>query len=257
MRRPKLCRTERGATRPLALTKRDMEILLLIGLCRYLSSEQVARAVVMSADRCRRRLRVLFNAQLISVTLQSSTRPNLLSLTRRGLRLLLEQAPEAASRARLAGPLKYAAIEHHLGIVDCRLYAAARGAAEGTPLLRWSNAGGELHRELNLAALHLDSDGIAEFGQPEGRLIRIGIEFDRSTEPLSTLASKLLRYRPAAEDQRLHGLWLVISGGERRIKNLVTTVEAAGLTSWVEVLSHQQIATRPVLVLPRSTAWER
>lgn len=244
-RRPKARRRIRATTRPVvALTARDEELLLLIGLCRYLSLTQVAREFFPSEDRARRRIRQLFDAGLIAITLTSSTAPNLVSLTRLGLLAVIERVPQAlGDRLHLPGPIRLAGVRHRLAVVDARIFAAHWGIACGTPLTRWSNAGGELIRQCRLDRLHLSPDGIAEYGG--GRCI--GVEIDCSTEALGVLKMKLRKYHEAAAGQMLTGLWLVVIGRKERRAHVQTLVEEAGLSNWALVLTHEQLLARPIV----------
>ena len=67
--------------RPIVLTQRDIRIMMLIGLCRYCSTDHIKVEFFPDATicRCRRRLRQLYDAGYLQVTLTSSTKPNLYS----------------------------------------------------------------------------------------------------------------------------------------------------------------------------------
>ena len=57
-RAPKTARRARKrGTGPVVLTDRDIELLCLVGLCRYVSTNQLAREFFPSLDRARRRMR--------------------------------------------------------------------------------------------------------------------------------------------------------------------------------------------------------
>lgn len=251
MRRTKSRRMVRRSKRPIVvLTERDLELLILIGLCRYLSLTQAAREFWPSLDRARRRIRQLFDAGLIAVTLTSSTEPNLLSLTKLGQLAVVERVPaDLGSRIRLAGPIRLGGVKHHLAITDTRIYAAHLGRKRDAPLSRWSNAGGELGRERGLDALHLAPDGLAEYVTPAGARY-IAAEVDCSTESLTVLKSKFERYREAVRDHRVHGVWLVVIGGRERQANLQTLVAEAGLANWISVVPHEYVLVRPIKQLP-------
>lgn len=246
VRRAKAQRLVRQAKRPVvALTERDIDLLTLIALVRYLSLTQAAREFFPSTDRARRRVRLLFDAGYLAITLTASTSPNLLSLTRSGLLAVFERVPSRLGKQlRLAGPIRLAGVKHRLAITDTRLFAAHLGIACGLPLIRWSQAGGELSRERGLDVLHLDPDGIAEL---TGNRF-IAAEIDCSTEALGVLRSKLSRYAQAATSRRLHGLWLVLLGGTERTENVRALVREAGLSGWALVLTHAQVLSRPVAV---------
>lgn len=245
VRRAKAQRLVRCGKRPVvALTERDIELLTLIALVRYLSLTQAAREFFPSLDRARRRVRLLFDAGYLGVTLTASTSPNLLSLTRTGLCAVIERVPaHLGEQLRLAGPIRLAGVKHRLAITDTRLFAAQVGAVRGRPLTRWSQAGGDLARERGLDALHLDPDGLAEFAGIEF----VAAEIDCSTEALGVLKSKLRRYAEAARSGLLHGLWLVLLGGTERCENIRSLIVEAGLSGWAIVLSHEQVLVRPLI----------
>jgi hypothetical protein len=117
------------------LVSRDYDLLAFTGLCRYVSTDQIARAFFPSEDRARRRLRVLLDAGLIVVLVADSTRPNLVSLTRRGIAVVAERSPKVAERLRTSGAVRLSAIDHHLAIVDARLFAAIRAFARGETVI--------------------------------------------------------------------------------------------------------------------------
>src|SRR5690349_4337175 len=124
MMRPANARRRRGVrarARVVELTERDVECLTLIGLSGYVSLEQLEREFFPSRDRCCRRLRQLFDGRLVQITLAGSTRPNLVSLTHRGLSVVVNHAPDLEGRARLAGAIRLIGVPHHLAVVDARL----------------------------------------------------------------------------------------------------------------------------------------
>lgn len=239
-------RAERRRAGSFELTERDIDLLALVGLVGYASTEQLGREFFPSADRCRRRIRQLFDGQLVAVTLASSTKPNLVSLTRRALGLLAERRPALGERARLAGAIRLAGVRHHLAVVDARLYAAALGSGCGMPLVSWSNAGGDLMRELGLAFWHLVPDGVAVFATATGNRT-IGVEVDcAGTESRSVLASKLDRHRQAVSAGALDELWMVVCAGAERRRGVEELVSAAGLGAVAQILDHRQLLIRPV-----------
>lgn len=252
---PKRRRTERVATGPLVLTERDYQILLLLGLCRLASSEQIMReSFFPSADRASRRLRALFDAGYLSVTLRSSTSPNILSLTALGISSVADRFPEQAGRIGRAGPLRLSSVAHKLLVVDVRLYAAGLGVAIGAPLLRWSNAGGELDRERGLGEFHLEPDGLAEFVAPGGSLV-VAVEADRGHEGLQgVLQSKFARYARCFAARRLDALWVVQTGKVARRRHIEELAQRAGIGTAVQVLDHAYILERPVKELPGARA---
>jgi hypothetical protein len=244
-------RSHRTSSGPVVITDRDVELLTLVGLCRYISTDQAAREFFPSVDRCRRRLRQLYDGDggYIAVTVASSTKPNLVSLARPGLAEVARRTPSLADRIQLAGTIRLAGVDHHLALVDARLFSVHLGARRGTPMTRWCGAGGHLAGELGLPAYHLEPDGIAEFAVPGGSVF-VAIEVDLGTESLDVLRSKFERYQCLAADGPVDALWLVASGGERRQQSISDLAERAGLGDWARVLPHSHVITRPVLELP-------
>ncbi|MFA5061676.1 MAG: replication-relaxation family protein [Patescibacteria group bacterium] len=236
----------------LEITERDTAILILLGNVRFATPNQISRELFSSLDRCRRRLRQLFDAGYIVITISSSRHPNLVSLTKAGLDVASQAAPHVADRLRLAGAIRLAGIEHHLLCTDIRLFAVALGELRHAPLARWANAGGDLVRELDLARFHIQPDAVAQYTiNPSGDAIHIAIEADCATQSVSSvLVGKLRRYAQAAAQTSLDALWLVTSGGEQRRANIDALLNQQGLEQFVRVLSRAHVIARPVRELP-------
>lgn len=249
-RRPKRAREARASAPTVVVTERDLDLFTLVGLARYASTDQVARDLFPSDDRARRRLRQLFDAGFVAVTLASSTAPNLISLTRRGIGALLAARPDLEDRVRLAGPIRLAGVAHHLAVVDARLYAAAFGERNRTPLLVWSNASGSLGRELGLGELQLQPDGIAQF-ERAGSTFSVAVEVDCGTEPLATvLGRKFERYALAFGLGRLDALWVSVLAGARRREAIALLAAEHGLGAVAHVFDHAFTRQRPAAAVP-------
>lgn len=247
-RRAKRPRATRKPTRAaLALTDRDLDALTLTGLCTYVSTNQLAREFFPTLDRARRRLRVLFDAGYVSITLASSTLPNLVSLTRKSLSSLSEARKEVADRLRLAGTIRLAGVRHHLGVVDARLYAAALGVRRGAPLVRWSNGSSERFKAFGFDAARLSPDGLAEFQTPRGA-VAIAVEVDLGTETLAVLERKWTRYRRVAATGAIDALWVYVDAGRARRAAVTESLEAQALSGWSRVLG-DEVVRRPVVEL--------
>ena len=240
------CRGRRNKNhRPVVLTDRDIYIMILVGMCRYCSTDQIAREFFPTKDRCRRRLRQLYDADYIAVTLTSSTEPNLLSLSKYGINELRERKPELADRVRLAGSIRLIGVPHHLAVIDSRLYIKALGEKHDTPLLAWSNAGGSLGQEIGLDTW-LVPDGLAEL-EVDYDIKRIAVEVDCGTESTKVLRNKLERYYNLdALGIVVNELWFVMATGKQRQNTVTRLVREAGVDSWTKVMSHERLIKRPV-----------
>lgn len=244
-------RDQREKAAPIVLEPRDVDVLALVGLCRYCGADQIERDLFPSADRCRRRLRALFDNGYLSFTLVDSRSPNLVGLTRKGVDALRIHLPDVAERVRPAGTIEAAGVAHHRAIVDARLYSVALGRRRGAPLIEWSNAGGELGVRLGLDRFHLEPDGIAGFSAPSGTAY-VAVEVDRATQRVrTTIAEKISRYREVAAGGLVDALWFVTSAGLGRVQNIEAALIAAGLAEWSRVLTLEHLTARPVLELPR------
>lgn len=242
-------RTSRAGRPVVVLTDRDAQILGLIGLCKFASADQVARTFFPSADRARRRLRLLFDAGYIALALLSSTSPNLVSLTKSGIEAVAARDPGLASRLKLSGPIRLAAIDHHLGTVDTRLFCVALGETLVRPLLRWGGSQSELAREHQLGSVSLEPDGLAEFGTAdETTTITLAVEFDTGTESHRVLQSKFERYGKAREKDLLDGLLFVARGGQGRLESVCKLRDDHGLASFTAVLGDEEVVSRPLRV---------
>lgn len=228
------------------ITDRDLDVLVLIGLCRYLTTEQVARDLFPNLDRCQRRLRQLLDAGLIRITLTASTSPNLISLTPVVLALLAEKRSEVADRCHLAGPINLVGVEHHCLLADVRLYLAALARSEGGRRLRLEGGQGGLAEELGLRHAGLIPDGLAEV-ELHGGLVRLAVEADCGTEVNKTLAAKLGRYREAFDTETLAEVWIVVSGGTGRRSGIEALARQVGVAEWTRVMTRADVVTRPVL----------
>ncbi|MFA5127819.1 MAG: replication-relaxation family protein [Patescibacteria group bacterium] len=245
-RSPKPSRTGRvRVSSRFEIQERDIDVLTLVGLCGAMSTSQAARALFPSEDRARRRLRRLFDAGFINVAVTGANSPNLVSLTKRGLRLAESTRPDLEGRLRLAGPIQMSTLTHRLMVVDARLYAAALGEKRGSPLVRWANAGGALAAEIGLADWHIEPDGLAEFATPEGAVF-VAVEADCGTEPVkSVIGDKLARYLGAAEHGVIDALWFVVLSEARRT-TITESLASHGLEEFGRVFLVDEVNARPV-----------
>lgn len=231
---------------PVVLTTRDLDVLALVGLCRYVTTEQVARECFPNLDRCQRRLRQLLDGGFVRVALVASTSPNLVSLTPAGLALLAERRPETADRASLAYPINLVSVEHHTLRVDVRLYLAVLARSERGRLLRFEGGQGGLAEELGLGHAGLMPDGLAVLDLGSGPM-RLAIEADCGTEVNKTLAAKLGRYREVVNTEALAEVWVVVNGGTGRRSGVEELARQVGVAEWTRVMTRERVNTRPVL----------
>jgi len=246
-------RGQRSEAKPVVFTERDFNILLLTGLNRYLSTAQLAREFFTSADRCQHRLRQLYDAGYLNITLAGSTHSNLLSLTSLGLSVVVKAQPGLAGRLHLAGAIRLAGVRHHLLVADARLYVAALAKQQGSTLWRWSNSGGEMSEEIGLEKYRLEPDGLAELQTPQG-ILRLAVEADCGTETATVVEHKLEKYAAVIPIGLVRELWLVVAGGKKRQDTLTTLAEKTGLAKYTRLFTAQQINERPVKQPPERLA---
>lgn len=241
-------RGKKGKAGPVVLTPRDYELLQLVGITRYLSTEQVARELFPTVDRCRRRLRALFDAGLVRVTLAGSTKPNLVSLTRHGLTTLAREDPTLGVSLHLPGVIRLAGIEHHLGVVDARLYLAALARRDGGTVQAFESAAGALGRALGFANGPLRPDAVARLAFADGATT-VALEVDTGSEASRALAPKFARYRDILGSV-VEELWVIASGGPGRLAHVAALAAAAGVGEATRILPVELVRARPVVAPP-------
>lgn len=234
----------RRTTIALEVTDRDRQILMCIGVHRYMAVAQLATQFFSSQDYCRRRVRVLFDAGLVAVTLAGSNKSNVVSLTPDGVREVAQVDPDLAATLRLPGTLRAAGLAHHLAIVDCRLYLAALAEAGGPPLIRWLNAEpvvvgrGTRHPKLL-------PDGLAELAIGGG-VLRLAVEYDAGTESLDVLRRKAARYEQAVGAGDIDEIWFVVAHDGGRLHNIAALAAEAGIGPVTRVMPLAHVVARPV-----------
>lgn len=242
-------RAVRSKALPAVVTERDLLILTFLGLVRYATSHQVARALEFpSVDRCLRRLRVLFDLGYAVNTYRDSRQPNLVSATRAGLAAVVALRPECEGRLQTAGPIRGPAIAHALAVVDARIYAERFGRAFAAPLLAWHGPrSAEVERRLGTT---IRPDGLAIFGTPTAPMA-IAIEVDCGTEGAKVLAAKLTAYGTVFRrtPPGLGECWLIATGASRRLELLATLVQEARLHHVVRLMPLATITTATVTPL--------
>lgn len=228
------------------LTERDMELLLFIGLSRYVSTEQLAREFFPSVDRAQKRLRRLLDAALVRVSVLGSAVSNIVSLTRNGMRVVEQQRPEARGRVGLAGAINVSHLAHHLGVVDARLYLVALAEAEGGRLVRFEGGRESLARELNLDEHGIVPDAIAEMIVGNETML-IAVEVDTGTEDGKEIGRKFGKYNAVLTAGAINEVWIAVAGGARRCEFIERIANDSDIGETTRVMPLEHIRTRPVL----------
>ena len=241
-------RGQRQKGRPVVLTERDLNIMTFVGLCQYCSTEHIRIEFFSDINpcRCNKRLRQLYDANFLDVTLISSQEPNLHSLSSKGLNELRKRVPEElSSRLKLSAPIQQSGVSHHLAVVDTRLYISSLARKFATPLLSWSNSGGETTSKIGLDEWRLKPDGIAELETKKG-VVRIACEVDCGTESARVLANKLSKYTDLGQLQIIDELWFIVTNGKQRVATISRLALKENITSWTRVMHQDHILKRPV-----------
>lgn len=242
-RRLKKLRTTRSDKPRLELTERDYQTLLFIGSLGFLATDQIAKQLFPSFDRCRRRLRLLFDAGFIFFFLQRADKPNLVRLTPKGLKHLIERFPEYDGQIRLPGIIKENEIEKRLLLVDVRIHAVTHGEEKCAPLTHWFSGNTILSNDLGLRERRLFPAAIIEFSPPHGQAF-IAVELIEGHTRLNNLWPKRLeRYYELAIDEYLDGLW-IITTSDKMATELKILVAEANLENFARVFTKIELKQR-------------
>ena len=246
-----MSRQQPSVHRELLLTERDREILMLIGVMRYVTSRQIALEFFPTEDRANQRIRKLREAKYVAITIAGPHQPQILSLTARGVGAVAETDSNLAGQLRLPGTLRAAGLDHHHGINDVRLYLASLVAQRGWRIACWSNAGGELHKGAGLLQLKLVPDALVDIDAEHGDAVfRLAVEFDTGDEGLDVILRKAAKYARAQADGLVGELWFVADGQKQRLANVAATLLRAGLGDGARVFPHASVLARPVIAPP-------
>lgn len=235
----------RCPTLAIELTERDGQILMFIGVARYVTSRQVALEFFPSEDRANQRIRKLRDARYIAVTIAGPHQPQVLSLTAKGVQVVAEVDAGLAERLRLPGTLRAAGLDHHFGIIDVRMYLAKLAAAKVQRVLCWSNAGGELHQEAGLSHLKLVPDALVDVEHRDG-VLRLAVEFDSGGEVLDVILRKAARYARARDEGLVDEVWFVAGGQHQRLANVAAMLARGGVGDGARLFPHAHVLARPV-----------
>jgi len=255
MRRRKQPRTTRNKGSAVVVTERDCNLLILAGLCGYVSLEQIARALFPSSDRARRRNRQLFDAGFIDIKLVDSRLPNLVTLTPEGRSIVRQRWPELGDRLKPTRPIRLAGVQHHLLLVDMRLYLSSvlQRYLPNSATMRWQGGTGDLARELGFGDWRLQPDAVVELRTDDDELSYLAVEVDCGTEPMSVLSDKLGKYADmliATGTNVVTELWLMFVGGAQRGNGLARLVKRVDLADRVRLMSKEHVVDRPVRSVP-------
>lgn len=227
------------------ITERDGEMLTLVGLVRYISAEQIAREFFPSEDRCRRRLRQLFDAGFIKINLTASNKPNLISLTASGRELVLLHRPDLENSIQSSGVIKLSGIAHHLTLAETRLYLANLAQTENGQLLRWESGRGALAEQIGISEYYIVPDALAEI-QIRSELLRFAIEADCATEGSQMLERKLRGYQKVMTGGLVDEVWIIMQEGQSRKVAIKNLVQQNRLAEFTRIMSVSYISIRPV-----------
>jgi hypothetical protein len=250
VRRKKIGRTTRRRGVVVSVTDRDVAILSMVGMLRFVAVDQIIREFeVASADRIRRVARRLYDGSFLHAAVTHSREATVVSLSRRGLEVLQARDPELAKRIRLpSGSLLPPDWPLRKLTNDVRLFCAALAEVRGATLLRWSEDSRSLRQATGLDGLRVAPSAVAAFSTPEGAVL-VAIELDLPRVSDGRLTSRLSTYRVALS-RAFDSLWLVTDDDEERVQALNAQLIELGLDQATRVLTRRFICERPVDDLP-------
>lgn len=239
-------RTKPAARPTVLLTERDLDVLVMLAQCKYVSTEQVAREAFPTEDRCRRRLRQLLDCRYISASLVSSRSSNLLSITRDGLVALRDHGVDTTG-LQPPHPIRLSAVPHTLLGTDARMYAAGLVVNALGRLIAVEPGKGATAERLGLTAARLAPDFIyfVELRGTEGVAI---VELDTGHE-CAALRDKMVKYKSWLPNQRNTQLWIVADGEEARLREVGRM--CAGIEIRTRLLRPADLRLRPVQQSPK------
>lgn len=240
-------RTEPAGRPVVQLTDRDKLVLQAIAECGCLSTEQLARLAFPSADRARRRLRMLHDARYLGAFLTSSRESTVFVITRDGLQALKDSGLDVTG-LRVAVPARASALPHALMISDVRLYLAGLRSRGDPVLTAWETGKGSAAAACQLTSNGIAPDGLAWLSLPT-RTVLVAVECDRGNEG-QALTDKISRYFKWFVGRSACELWLIVSGGEQQIQQARRLCLRLGVGKWARVLSQEWVNCRPVKAPP-------
>lgn len=233
----------------MVLATRDLDLLTLVALTRGATTAQVARLLFPTEDRARRRLRTLFEARLVDVSLTSSTAPNLITLTRYGKNALVEARPSLANRVVVTRPPAPHAARHHVLVADLRIYLILlerQGILQDlvvhsppADLVSWRP-----HR--------LIPDAVAE-ATIGGETTVLALEADRGVEAAVVLEEKFERYVEALGRGVADRVVVGVEGGDDEARRVARIAQTVGLGEATVVIGRPSLVRGDGAPLRRTT----
>ncbi len=244
-------RAVRHAGARLSLTDRDWDLLELVGAARYVSVRHIALAFFPpGSDRATRRIRALYDAGFLRLTVTSSTEPALVSLSPDGLDALWDRLGDEDPRVGLAGAIPLGGVAHHLLLVSARLWAAGLAEVGKPRLLSW-NSGSSEAAVAALGGAKVRPDSMAEFLLSSGNVMTAFVEGDTGTQRQGVIAGKASRYLPILTAAPRRELWFATAGSARREELLAAACRDAGIAGRTRIIGADVLHRRPCEVPAR------
>lgn len=219
----------RGET---ALTKRDLDILYLAGVCGVVRTRDVTRFAFGARATANDRLRKLYCAGFIECFVPTLSGDNHYTLTARGREQLVEAFGLSADDVRVVRKLPRK-LEHGLAITEVRLHVALACRASPRYALDAFDTDADLAAARHAALLDLIPDArVLISHRATGAVDALMVEVDLGTEPVTWLARhKLALYaRHAALGTALYGvtnpLVVLVVPSLRRARTISRTLVA-------------------------------
>lgn len=243
-------RAERNREKKIFLMSRDFNILWALARMGSLRTQDLGRLFFGSGSGANKRLRVLFDAGLIEVSVASLAQENVYTLAPKGKEALQGRFPQEVFRFAPTGKLNREHL-HALNAFRISLVLAVRKAGLQLSFFRpeW-----ELKRESNPNLIGLVPDALFEIEDKSGRRFTYALEVDLGTEdPAYFGKTKIRRYAAfLASGLPFYGekkaRVLIVAKGARRLEALSWMIRKEGasrhfLLGDLEGLSEENILT--------------
>ncbi len=236
-----------AADEKLIITKRDLEILYLAGVCGVVRTRDVTRFAFGARATANDRLRKLYCAGLLECFVPDLASDNYYALTPRGRDHLVEAYDIPPDDVRVVRKLPKH-LDHALAVTEMRLHIALACRASTTYKLGGFETDAELAKARHAALLELIPDAkVTIIARATGEVHTLMAELDLGTEPTNWLVRhKLAVYaRYAALGTALYGVRnppiLLVVPSLRRARNIARTMVDQ------RVLAPVVFALRPLL----------